>query len=121
MEDTNAHKVITKQVLGLIQHLLSPRVSEEGQQKYLAYFLRVLSGRIYANVVEDEYHIRTLIQKRVAKLHVGRADGSGKLGRLQSLVERLAHSQFISKRYIQGHLVGGPSSTCCTPYPKVVP
>jgi hypothetical protein len=99
MKDANAHNVATKQVLGLVQHLMPARVTEDAQQKYLAYFLRVLSGRIFANVVEDEYHLRTLIQKRVAKLHVGRSDASAKLVRFQTLVERLAHARVISKRY----------------------
>lgn len=99
MEDTNPQKAIPKQVKSLIQHLFPSKLQDNVQQTYLAYFLRVLSGRICTGVVEDEYHMHTLIQKRLSKLYAHGEESSTKLARLQSLFEKLSHSQVLRKRW----------------------
>ncbi len=98
MEENSIQKVITTQVQSLIQHCFPSKLSKDDQQKYLAYFLRVLSGRIYATAIEDEHHVTALIKKRVTKLHA-KASESSKLSRLQTLLDKLTASRVISKRW----------------------
>lgn len=98
MEDNSVQKVIITQVQSLIQHCFPSKLGKDEQQKYLAYFLRVLSSRIYSYSIEDEHHITALIRKRVAKLN-GKASETAKLARLQTLFDKLFSSRVISKRW----------------------
>ena len=97
MEENSIQKVIATQIQTMIQRFFTTKLKEEEQQKYLAYFLRVLSGRIYANAIESDQHITTLIRKRITKLH-GKGSESTKLSRFQTLIDKLNASKVITKK-----------------------
>ena len=101
MEENSIQKVITNQLQLMVQHFFPTKLAPEEQQKYLGYFLRVLSGRIYATGIEDEQHVMALMRKRISKLHSKGSESSTKLARFHTLVEKLNNSSVITKKYIQ--------------------
>jgi len=98
MEEKTIQKTITSQVQSMIQHFFPIKLKEEEQNRYLAYFLRVLSGRIYSNTIEDIQHLSTLIKKRISKLHA-KSSETAKLSRFQILFDKLNDSKIIKRKW----------------------
>ena len=68
MDKMDDYKMVTTLLQRLIMQKMSLKKEDPALQKYLSYFLRIVSSRLTPNKVTSKEQLRILYQKRISDI-----------------------------------------------------